>query len=176
MILLNGFVLFVFFAANWLVEMIVRGSALGVRLRELRGPLTKATLRDPSSTPSSLRSGCAQQHVARGAEHGPSLITSDHGKLVEESLHGLIVLEKLEEQTDRHRRSDKDRTATGLSAVSFNRVFKFHVSRPPSPQKRPSTRAARASADSTWPPTRLLKLGYQFKFAERFTKHTSSDE
>src|SRR2546423_15541728 len=112
-------------------------SALGDRLR---GLCVAPSPRPPSEIQdhriSNLRSGCTQQHISRGAEHCPSLIATDHRKLIEKSVHGLVVLQKLKEELDRYCCPYKD--CTVASRVAFDHVFKLHYSREPpaSPQKR----------------------------------------
>src|SRR6185503_3721786 len=80
----------------------------------------------PSPRP---RSRCAQQHIFRRAKHCSSLIATDHWKLIEKSLHSLIVLQKLEEQLDWNRSPHENRAAAHFSRVVFDRIFKLHDSK-----------------------------------------------
>ena len=122
---------------GWFVR--VRGSFLGGSLpRTLVAPSPRplTEIQDPRT--SNLRSGCAQQHIQRGAEHSPYLITTDSRKLVQERVHRLIVFQKLEEQSDWNCCTDKYSAATTLSRVAFNHVFEIHsLCEPQSPQKPP---------------------------------------
>lgn len=108
---------------------------------------------------SNLRSGCAQQHCKRGAEHGPCLISTNHRKLLDKRCYCLIVFKKLEQQLDRNRRSQKNRSAAHLLRAAFHHVCKLHhLENPLSPQKRPRRRVLLRTQPGA--PTRPLKLGF----------------
>lgn len=79
---------------------------------------------------SNLRSGGAQKHIARDAEHSPCLIASDCRELVKKRIHGLIVFEKLEQYLYRNRRSYKDRATTPTLRIEFDYVCELHYSNP----------------------------------------------
>ena len=78
-----------------------------------------------------------QQQISRCAEYAARLVAADGGKLVQKRLHGLIVVQKLEQKRDRNECSGKDCETICSRWIAFDQFVEvYHRDRPPSPQKR----------------------------------------
>src|SRR5258705_7473852 len=64
-----------------------------------------------------------KQQVSRGAEHCKRLGTANSRKLIEESVHSLVVLQKLEQAFDRNTRPRKH---FDPFPITFNKLFHHH--------------------------------------------------